>query len=790
MLRAPFPVHAHAARALACVLLALVTSHPRRGDGKEASAEDLKVRAERYELDSETGWAEGRGNVEISYRDMAMEADQVRVNVRTKDIEATGGIYFYTLARPDLEEESSSFFWRGESIRGNLDSREFSVGKVAGQFDEWFAVAGQTEYEGSGNAVFENVRLSTCEYLLEDHAHYRIDAREVVYQHEDGRFIGKHAVYRIGNVPVFYWPYVSWNTRSGDGNLLNVRLGYRDDWGAYAKVSRRWNMGPGTQSEYTLRLMADRGVGLANDSRWISGKGVTTLHLYGMHDSDPPEDEEGMNRRFAARDDRYRAKLLHFVQPVEGLSLRVAVDWLSDIDMLEEWYESEFRDYRQPGSYADLSYQHPNFTLALQTRFRVNDFYTVSEKLPELKLTFARQPLFGSAVQYQSETGLAYLRMNWRDFDQDEWWPAAPTDLTRYYGYPGIYESIRFDTSQMVYLPFQLGSLLQFTPRAGVRLTYYDTTSARAVSDDGLHEMFAYDNPDLDLDVNNVSLYDEEGGDAIRFAGEAGFEVATRLVGTWEDVNGGPLRLDGLRHVATPYLNYTYVSDPSEDRQHLLYFDEADRLREENFVRLGVRQQLQTRRGTGKNRRAATFASIDTYADFHLDSSTGRENLGDFASKFSLAPMSDVSFSGKILVDMDEVQTRWLELGTELGDPEATLVSVSYILRDDYRRPPITTFGTTTVDYTGENITAGAISDANLLSLSVETPVGEKTSLLAQWQYDFEAGEMARQVYRIERDLHCWTGGVFAGEDYGEFFVGIVLELKAFPDVGVETEIY
>lgn len=749
----------------------------------------LKVHADDYELATDTGWAQGAGHVRIEYQEMILEADKVRVNVQTKEIEAEGNIFFYSLENADLATMGSAFFWRGETIRGNLDTRQFSAGKFSGRLDEWFAVAGDAEFKGAGEAVFRNVHVSTCDYLGGERAHYRIEAREVVYNSEKGRIVAKHAVYKVGDLPIFYWPYVAWDTKS-DGGTVKYRVGYRDDWGAFLSVSRGWHVAGNVETEVGVDLMGKRGAGLRSETRRVTDSSLTELHLYGLGDTDPPEDAGGMNRRFDSDSGRYRAKVYHMGELATGLTLRAGVDKLSDIDMLEEWYRREFEDYRQPRNHTDLTYEHERFTVSIGAKFRVNSFYTVSEKLPELRLDMPRQRLFDSPFYYQSETRLAYLRMNWRDFDQDEFWPFFPVDQTQNYTYHSTYETVRLDTVQMLYLPFTAGGLVQVIPRGGLRLTYYGDTSDREVSDEELRQMFRYDNPDLDLPVNNVSLYDQQGGGALRAAVELGVEASTKFTALWNDKKSDFWGLDGLRHVVQPYVNYTFVSEPSEDRENLLYFDETDRLRGENFIRVGAEQRVQTRRSKDGIDQVYTLARVDTYADVHLDRADGREVLGDFVTKATLRPREQIALWGTALADMHDPNFRWFEIGTTLGNPDRMALSLSYIFRDELRRHPITTFGSTHADYTGENITAENLGDVHSVMTAFNFRVNEKTAGMIQYQYDLEEMRLARQIYQLSRDLHCWTGSVFFGDDYGDFLIGFVLQLKAFPGVGIEADIY
>ena len=63
-----------------------------------------------------------------------------------------------------------------------------------------------------------------------------------------------------------------------------------------------------------------------------------------------------------------------------------------------------------------MEYQGERFSATLQTTFRVNDFYTTMERLPELRFDFFRQELFKN-IYYQGETSAGYYRTRWREYD-------------------------------------------------------------------------------------------------------------------------------------------------------------------------------------------------------------------------------------------------------------------------------------------------------------------------------------------------------------------------------------
>ncbi len=131
----------HRLRLVACLILTLLLMplpQLRAQDTQEESDAPMDVQADSYEFEQESGWATARNNVHIVYRGMILEAEEVRLNVRTKDVEAAGDVYFYTLEDPDSPRLEQGIFWHGTQLTGNFDSGEFVLGEHRVLAGEWF----------------------------------------------------------------------------------------------------------------------------------------------------------------------------------------------------------------------------------------------------------------------------------------------------------------------------------------------------------------------------------------------------------------------------------------------------------------------------------------------------------------------------------------------------------------------------------------------------------------------------------------------------------------------------
>jgi LPS-assembly protein len=735
----------------------------------------IEVTAKDYSFSPETGQGHGEGNVRVRYQDIALDADVVDVNFKTQDVSAKGNVLL----------KRGAYEWRGSEVSGNVGTKQFAFGTFDVRTGVWYGKGSAGAYRSDGSAELQHARITTCNL---PEPHYSVQASRVLY-YPDGKFRAYNVVYRVADVPIFYWP-VLFGDSDADVGSVSIRPGYSSDWGAFLLLGRTWQVSKEVDTTVHLDLRSKNGLALGNDTEVRTAYSHTNVELYGMYDLDAPETSDGYNRRFESEDWRGRAHVYHRQELDENLTLRANVDYLSDIDMLEDWYRSEYARDPQPPTFANVAYDAQRLSLTLGVTPRVNDFFTVVEKLPELRLEMPRQKLDEAwPLLYQSSTTVGAYRMNWRDFDlarppyEDEWGDlVALTD-------PEDYDSLRLDTLHMLYLPFSLADNIQVVPRAGIRLTHYTDSSETAMTPADLEALYAVDDPYSWHNKTPITKnYDGDGGSLTRLAGEAGLELSTKFHRVWPDVTNETLRIDGLRHIVQPYVNYTFAPDPSEDRDHIYFFDEADRLVQQDFVRVGADQRLQTRR----DQRIYTLARMQSYADFHFsddnNNGQGYDGFGDFGNKIEFTPHDALKTWVTLVADLDEMDMRRAETGVRVGRKDGIRYSLAYVYRDAYYPRSTYSMGSSLVDLTGEH--GYLVRDYTATQTAVGevwVPISEKWSGRVRLEYDLEQTELARQVYEIVRDMHCWMGSLAFSEDNGDYRVMLLLYLKAYPSVKIDV---
>jgi len=616
----------------------------------------------------------------------------------------------------------------------SADHASGSLETGALQFRNFLIKAGYMYFRGylaerypNGKLKMFNSRMTTCEYEVDSNAHYGIASKEMILTpRESNRGVsnynpdhGEHHLLMLNNflnvwnVPVFWLPILY---KPADSNSFGIRFEFGRDsnWGYYLRTVKEFDIidEPAViRAGLIVDYYQERGVGLGTTVDILTANSKTELFAYYLRDRDPyyfwSEDRgdvgDGYTRkewfskfgRYELPKDRYEFRLANLTHLTPRLDFRGVLDVISDFNFLEDFFENRYERDVEPPSYAAVEYQGERFSATLQTTFRVNDFFTTVERLPEIRFDFFRQELFKN-VYYQGETSAGYYRTRWRKYDfsridnpnlnvsqlmlnekQAGLWPEVAARFrqvqpdgtlrvnqaaaARYLreNYPGLYspyfedpedyESFRFDTLHGFYYPFQLFGFLNLIPRALFRFTAYSDSSKKDVDVDDLYGMFTVDQkylwPDYQVKVNN---YDDRGGARYRFALELGLEGNMKFYRTWQTAKNAFWRIDGLRHVAVPYFNLVYMPQPTESYQNIYYFDEVDQLEKEAFIRLGIQNRLQTRVGN----QLYQWVSMENYWDFHFESAHGFNNIGDLGTIFRFNPTSNLQIFSELLLDV------------------------------------------------------------------------------------------------------------------------------------------
>jgi hypothetical protein len=388
-------------------------------------------------------------------------------------------------------------------------------------------------------------------------------------------------------------------------------------------------------------------------------------------------------------------------------------------------------------------------------RGRLNDFYTSVERLPEAYLDVLRQEIGSSSVYYESQSTAGFLQKQWADDVTNE------TD----------YSAFRFDTRHMFYRPQKFAGFLNVIPRAGARGTYYSSTRDRETST----ETASFASTNLVKDASGVTrpavtsgtatntvTRDIEAGAGFRTLAELGIETSLKAFRTWDGPDAQ------YRHIVEPYANYTLVPQPNLRPAELYQFDDVDSLDEQNFVKLGVRNRLQTREEIGPR----TLADVDLYT------------ICQFTRP------EDENLFERLYTDIELHPDSWLTVRMD----GAWNLTESKLERFN-----------TQVTFTGSDTLKLALEhryradESDLAAVDVTLFPGRGWSYNLYTRYEFENSQLEEQGGYVQRNLDCMS--IRCGANFmpgytrtdgstrdDEYRVVVAFWLTAFPETALSTQ--
>jgi lipopolysaccharide assembly outer membrane protein LptD (OstA) len=668
------------------------------------------------EMDFNTGISVATNGVTIRYGEAVLTSRQATLHQHTGDVYAEG----------DVRLERAGQIWRGAKLHYN-----FVTQKIIG----WDFHSGHPPYYVRGRVMVGDDRTgvyaSAKGFVTTDdfsEPGYYVRSRSLVVV--PGEYLlARRATLFLGRVPVFYYPVYRRSLKRHPNTFTHLP-GYRAADGMFLLTTYNWYWNEQLDGALHLDGRLRRGIGLGPDVHLrLPRFGESNLKLYRIDDDEPGVDPTGK----AISAERHRLWFSHTVALRTNLAAKAVVRYQSDSQILRDFFESEYRQNVQPGSYVEVHQQWPNWGLNLLVQPRVNAFFETVERLPDVRLTGYRQQLGASPLFYESESSAGWFRRKFAD--------NATNDFAAW----------RADSYHQLTLPRTFFNWLNVTPRVGGRLTYYGES-------DGL----ARPTRAQDREVFNT-----------------GVEFSTKASRLWEGVQSRFWELDGLRHIVEPSVNYVYVPRPNRPPPELPPLDyevpttrllpiefpdynAIDSIDTTHAVRLTLRNRLQTKRGLG----IANVVHWALYSDWRIQPRPGQGTFSDLFSDLDLQPWRWLTLASETRYSLDD--HLWKELNHSISflpnDKWSVLVGHRY-LRDDL---------------------AGVGFGNNLIYDQLYYRFNENWGVRASHYYDIRTGLLQEEQYSLYRDFRSWTAAFSLRfrEDLGgrrDFSIGVTFSLKAFP---------
>ncbi len=696
----------------------------------------------------ENGLATARDNVAIHIGNTDIYADYAQYNPSTHDVALRGHVRIYREASLYIAE-SGVYNTETKKIRA-LTARTESV--------PYFLKGGNVTSISDNGYLVQGGNFTTSDTARPD---FHLHAQKIRY-YEDDRVIFQYVTAYIGNVPVFWWPYLYQSL--SDTFSFSVTPAYTSTWGPSLLTQVMFPITDYIKARLRLDYFGRRGPAIGFDPVIDYGKDQSSqarLKTFYIDDQNPDINQTNVPRKDVPTN-RYRLSLEDRTNFTDSIYATANITKLSDAYVMQDYYPGEFRIDPVPDNVVALTKTNPVFTLTGIERFQANDFFTTTERQPEVVLDIKRHGLFGGPIFYESETGFANLRLQ---FPEDSGIKNYGTD--------------RFDTFHQLTFPNTYFGWLSFVPRVGYRGTYYGKTW-----DLGSTVFVPPTNPlvpDFILPPPTTANPIKFGGDTFRSVFDTGAEASFKISQKWENVQSRAFGLDGLMHVIQPFTDFSYVKEDGPNPLSILQFDRFEpstQLRAIEFPqftpidsiaswtvwRVGVRNRLETRRDD----QTITWLELDSFVDVNFTNPYDRTDYSNLFNNLRFNPLPWMSLS--INSQLPAFSKGFTEVDTVASVQPLANLQVNVAHRYLNGNP--------------------FFQDSSLFVFGGYCRLNDNWSVGVQEQYEAETGLLEEQRYSIYRDLSSWVasfGGIIRDnngvKEYGLLFT---VTLKAFPKLGVD----
>ncbi len=668
----------------------------------------VTVNGDTVEYLTENKEVQASGNVKVDYKGTVLRCDKLTVDTQTKDAVAEGHVR--------IEDKSSVM--EGEKIIYNLNTKAGKVVNAGFISPPFFGKSENINKLSDTHFSAERGYVTSCDY---EQPHFRVKSRKIDVFAGDKIKTKNNSVY-IGQVPVAYIPFYNQSLKDP---FMHVQLtpGYGKDWGPFLLSSWRCNLADNINSRIYLDYRQRRGLASgfgANYRDTAVGSGDFKFYYIRERPRNFLEDQPGEFERYFAHwrhkwniDERTNL-INEYYKIVDSKRQLLGTEY----NILKDYFPREYEKDSLPLSYTQFSHLFSGSSVNVLVQKRINRWYSETEKLPEINYSLPSFQLWELPLYFENSSQAV-------SFNVKQPVPSPSTSDV---------SLNRLDTYNKLTLPFKL-SFIDLTPFTAIRETYYDK------------------------DSDNSSV-------APRTVFYAGTEASAKFFRIF-DVKSDFLNLDvnGLRHVITPLVSYSYNYDPSIPSTRLKQIDTVDSIGFNNSAVLELSNKLQTKRNN-KTVDLVNFIITNSYTFYTRAKKAGV--LGDYVFNLELFPYSWLKF------DSDATYSH----------KQDEFTNINYDV--NFNLAPERTLGF------GHRIQKGGAN---------ELTFGSDWRLTPKWKFHFyeryqihdavdNRKRLIRQEYGFQRDLHCWLFDFTysAEREHGNTF-WCIFKLKAFPEVAIDYDI-
>jgi hypothetical protein len=542
----------------------------------------------------------------------------------------------------------------------------------------------------------------------------------------------RDATFNLYNVPLLYWPRAAGDVRFGDTPIRGISIGASDTFGA--TIETEWDLfnllslepPRGFSNELRLDYYGKRGPGAGLDLEYERDHSFGLVRSYVIEDHG---DDNLGDFRDNKRDDgtRGRLTLRHRQYLPEDWELTLEFSYLSDRNFLEQYFEHEFDTDKEQETLLYLKKQRDNWAFTALAQFRINDFLTQTESLPDFSFRLIGEPLGDHATWFsENRAGIVRYRAAEKDFY---------LLLIEGSDKPSSGSNMRADSRQEVEFPFPIGPV-NVVPFLTLRGTAWDDSPASG----GLSRGFA----------------------------SLGIRSAMYFSRVFPDVRNRLLDVDGIRHIIKPEL-VAWIADSNRDSDELYPFDDSvEGINDFDGVKLGVRQRWQTKRGPADRRRVVDWITLDVELGVFNDA-PGDAITNGFVSYSRPEESVARNYLGtEFTWRINDATILASEMNYDINDGEVDIFNVALAVERSPRFSYL--FGYRFI----EEI------DSNLLGFGMNYKIDEKHMLAFREEFDLDRGDTLDFSIGYVRKFPRWYVAVTFDLDESKDDAGV--SISAWPE--------
>lgn len=581
-------------------------------DNKESP---IIINGDNVEYSADSKEVSATGNIEVIYKGSKLTCNKLKVNMQTKE----------GLAEGNARLEDAKGVITGEKIVYDFANKTGVILNADFRANPYFGKARKAEKVSESEFVVKHGYFTTCSL---DHPHYRFDVKKLKMYPGD-KMQAQQATLYLGAVPLIYLPRLNYSMKEP---IMHVQVepGNRKDWGPYVLNTWRYSLSDKVNALVSLDYRSKLGLGEGFEINYKNtpvGKGDFKFYFANEKADNLPTSAPSEFQRYFLRW-RHKWDIDPRTNVVAEFYKISDQKWKYDNNpapnqnahnILQDYFFREYEKDSEPTTYALFHHSFNYSSLDVILQKRTNHWFDQLDKMPEINYSLPSLQLGETQFYFEDSTQLG-------SYNQKAL--VSPNQLDK------VVEVNRLDTKNTLSYPMKI-AFLQVKPYVSSRQTAY-----------------------------SKGANDQTG--IIRTIFYSGVDLSTKFYRTFDAVKSNFLKLDinGLRHVITPTIGYSYTHTPTIPATNLNQFDSVDSIIRGNTAYLGLSNKLQTKR----NGQSVDFVDLLITSNYVFDpksgSSTGpsgtfnnnsflantgnklHDQLSDLVFKLKVLPYSWVRFEG------------------------------------------------------------------------------------------------------------------------------------------------